>query len=200
LPKSARVAGLAALAAIVVVSIVASVAAHPQRVPLFSSALHAEQLSEIEERLAAWNVPFTPVSDNLLVQAGRRGDLLLRLSLAGVPHAHIESSGDLLGKVGALTPQAVIDAQARDGLAGDIELALRGIDGILDAKIIVAPAKPAYFADETARDASASVRLRLQPGVHLSANAVDGIRSFVAASVAATASSDWPALEYGETR
>ncbi len=158
--------------------------AHPQRVLLFSSALHTEQLSEIEERLAGWNVPFTPVSDNVLVQANRRGDLLLRLSLAGVPHAHVESSGDLFGKVGALTPQEVIDAQARDGLAGDIELALRGIDGIADAKIIIAPAKPAYFADETARDASASVRLRLQPGAHLSSNAVDGIRSFVAASVA----------------
>jgi flagellar M-ring protein FliF len=184
LPKRARLAGVSALAAIVAVSVIAAIAAHPQRVPLFSSALHAEQLSEIEERLAGWNVPFTPVSDNILVQATRRGDLLLRLSLAGVPHAHIESSGDLLGKVGALTPQSVIDAQARDGLAGDIELALRGIDGVADAKIIIAPAKPAYFADETARDASASVRLRLQSGAHLSSNAVDGIRSFVAASVA----------------
>jgi flagellar biosynthesis/type III secretory pathway M-ring protein FliF/YscJ len=183
-PKSARLAGLAALAGIVVVSIVLAAAAHPQRVPLFSSSLHAEQLSEIEERLAGWNVPFTPVSDNILVQSGRRGDLLLRLSLAGVPHAHVESSGDLMSKVGALTPQAVIDAQARDGLAGDIELALRGIDGVADAKIIIAPAKPAYFADETSRDASASVRLRLQPDAHLSSNAVDGIRAFVAASVA----------------
>jgi flagellar M-ring protein FliF len=175
---------LSVLALVVVISVVAAIAGHPQRIPLFSSALHAEQLSEIQERLAGWNVPFTPGGDNIFVPANRRNDLLLRLSLAGVPHAHVESSGDLLGKVGALTPQAVIDAQARDGLAGDIELALRGIDGIADAKIIVAPAKPAYFADETARDASASVRLRLQPGAHLSPNAVDGIRSFVAASVA----------------
>jgi len=183
LPKSARVTVFSALAVIIAVSVIAAVAAHPQRVALFSSALHAEQLSEVEERLAGWNVPFTPVSDNVLVQASRRGDLLLRLSLAGVPHAHIESSDDLLAKVGALTPQSVIDAQARDGLAGDIELALRGIDGVADAKVIIAPAKPAYFADEIPRDASASVRLRLQPGARLSSNAVDGLRSFVAASV-----------------
>ncbi len=184
LPKGARLAALALLGAVVAISVITAIATHPQRVPLFSSALHPEQQSEIEERLAGWNVPFTPVSDNVLVASGRRGDLLLRLSLAGVPHAHVESSDDLLSKVGALTPQSVIDAQARDGLAGDIELALRGIDGIADAKIIVAPAKPAYFADETAHDASASVRLRLQPGARLSPNAVDGIRSFVAASVA----------------
>lgn len=183
-PRSVRLASLSVPAAIVIVSIIIAAAAHPQRVPLFSSALHAEQLSEVEERLAGWNVPFTPVSDNVLVQANRRGDLLLRLSLAGVPHAHVESSGDLLSKIGALTPQEVIDAQTRAGLADDIQLALRGIDGVADAKIIVAPAKPAYFADETARDASASVRLRLQPGTRLSSNAVDGIRAFVAASVA----------------
>lgn len=183
-PKGARLAALSLLGAVIVITVVAAVATHPQRVPLFSSALHPEQLGEIEERLAGWNVPFTPVSDNVLVQAARRGDLLLRLSLSGVPHAHVDTSGDLLDKVGALTPQSVIDAQARDGLAGDIELALRGIDGVSDAKIIVAPAKTAYFADETAHDASASVRLRLQPGAHLSSNAVDGIRSFVAASVA----------------
>jgi len=182
-PKNARIAGSFLLTCAVALSIVAAMLAHPQRVLLFSTALHAEQLSEVEERLASWNVQFTPVADNVFVQPNRRSDLLLRLSLAGVPHAHVESSGDVLDKIGALTPQAVIDAQTRDGLAGDIELGLRGIDGVQDAKIIVAPAKPAYFADETAREASASVRLRLQPGAQLSSNAIDGIRSFVAASV-----------------
>ncbi len=103
--------------------------------------------------------------------------------MAGVPHAHIDASADVLGKLGALTPQAVIDAQARDGLAGDIELGLRGIQGVEDARVIVAPAKPAYFADDGSRDASASVRLQLAPNSRLSADAVNGIRSFVAASV-----------------
>ena len=183
LPRAARaVAGFGAACAIVL-SVVGTMLAHPQRVALFSSSLHAEQLTEVEERLASWNVPFAPSGDNVLIDGKRRSDLLLRLSLAGVPHTHVEGSGDVLSKIGALTPQAVIDAQTRDGLAGDIELGLRGIDGVQDAKIIVAPAKPADFADETARDASASVRLRLLPGAHLGADAVDGIRSFVAASV-----------------
>jgi len=182
-PGGARIACGFAVTCVLALSIAAAIVAHPQRVLLFSTALRAEQLSEVEERLASWNVPFTPVADNIFVQPNRRSDLLLRLSLAGVPHVHVESSGDVLSKIGALTPQAVIDAQTRDGLAGDIELGLRGIDGVQDAKIIVAPAKPAYFADETAREASASVRLRLQPGAQLSSNAIDGIRSFVAASV-----------------
>jgi flagellar biosynthesis/type III secretory pathway M-ring protein FliF/YscJ len=183
LPANIRTIVVASAAGLVFVSLLLGVVAHPQRTPLFASALHPEQLAEVEERLAGWNVPFTPSADNVLVAGRRRNDLLLRLSMAGVPHAHVDGSTDILDKLGALTPQAVIDAQTRDGLAGDIELGLRGIEGVQDARVIIAPAKPGYFADESSRDASASVRLRLDPGAHLSADAVSGIRSFVGASV-----------------
>jgi flagellar biosynthesis/type III secretory pathway M-ring protein FliF/YscJ len=170
-------------AAAIFITLLASLLLHPQRSALFAVPLHPEQLSEVEERLASWNVAFTPVSDNVLVDGRRRSDLLLKLSLAGVPHAHVDASGDVLSKLGALTPQAVIDAQTRDGLAGDIELSLRGIDGVQDARVIIAPAKQGYFADDTSRDASASVRLRLVPGARLAPDAVAGIRAFVSASV-----------------
>lgn len=183
MPANVRTIAAAAAAGILVLSLLAGLLAHPQRTALFAGALHPEQLTEVQERLASWNVAFTPTGDNVLVESRRRNDLLLRLSLAGVPHAHIDASTDVLGKLGALTPQAVIDAQTRDGLAGDIELGLRGIDGVQDARVIIAPAKQGYFADDASRDASASVRLRLLPGARLSADAVTGIRSFVAASV-----------------
>ena len=78
----------------------------------------------MQEQLAAWSVPFSPSVDNVTVDASRRNDLLLRLSLAGIPHAHVETTGEALANVGVLTPQAVIDAQTRSGLAGDIEIAL----------------------------------------------------------------------------
>ena len=183
LPAKLRAIAIAAAGGLAVLSLIVGLIVHPQRTELFAGALHPEQLTEVEERLASWNVPFTPSADNVLVETRRRNDLLLRLSLAGVPHAHIDGSTDVLGKIGALTPQAVIDAQTRDGLAGDIELGLRGIDGIEDARVIIAPAKQAYFADEQSQNASASVRVRLTPGSHLSTDAVNGIRSFVAASV-----------------
>jgi flagellar M-ring protein FliF len=155
----------------------------PERVALFAEPLHSEQITEVEEQLAGWNVPYTLRDGNVAVESKRRNDILLRLSMVGVPHAHIDGSNDVLAKLGALTPQSVIDAQTRDALAGDIELALRGVEGVQDARIIIAPAKEAYFADDISRDASASVRLRLVPGAALSARAVSGIRAFVAASV-----------------
>jgi flagellar M-ring protein FliF len=184
LPKAIRLGMAVAVACVAVVAIVGGMLSHPARTPLFAAALHPEQLAEVEERLAGWNVPFVPASDNVIVENSRRNDLLLRLSLAGVPHAHLETTGEALAGVGVLTPQAVIDAQARSGLAGDIEAGLRGIEGIDDARVIVAPAKVAEFADQSARDASASVRLRMREGARLSAATVSGVRAFVAASVA----------------
>ncbi|HVS45708.1 MAG TPA: flagellar M-ring protein FliF C-terminal domain-containing protein [Verrucomicrobiae bacterium] len=182
-PAIRRVLAIA-LAGLVVASIAGVAIAQRPRGALFATPLHPEQLTEVEERLADWNVPFTPTADNLIVDARRRGDLLLRLSLADVPHAHVATSDQTLASIGALTPQSVIDAQTRAGLAGDIEVALRGIDGVDDAQVIVAPAKAADFADETPAQASASVRLRLRDGTALSADAVQGIRQFVGASVA----------------
>jgi flagellar M-ring protein FliF len=184
LPASTRIVAVVVFGLLAAFAIVATILGHPDRQPLFANPLHAEQLNEVQEQLAAWSVPFSPSADNVVVDASRRGDLLLRLSLAGIPHAHVETTGEALANVGVLTPQAVIDAQTRSGLAGDIEVALRSVDGIDDAHVIVAPAQSAEFADQSARPATASVRLQLHPGATLSRDGVDGIRRFVAASVA----------------
>jgi|GEM_PF-411739 flagellar M-ring protein FliF len=173
----------AGMLAAVAIAAAAAVFLRDDRVPLFSSPLHPEQVREVETRLAAWNVAFSPTGDNVRVERRRRSDLLLRLSLSGVPHPHVAGSAETFANVGALTPEAVLDAQARDGLAGDLELALRGIAGITDARVIIAPAKAGVYADESVHDASASVRLALLPGARLSADAIAGIRAFVAAGV-----------------
>lgn len=183
LPRAVRlIASVSAL--VVAIGVVTSaLLVHPTRTPLFPAPLHPEQLAEVEEHLAAWNVPFIPTADNVSVDAGRRNDLLLRLSLAGVPLPHLSSTGEALASIGVLTPQAVVEAQTRAGLAGDIEAGLRGIENVDDARVIVAPAKAPEFADQSSQAASASVRLRLRAGATLAHATVDGIRAFVAASV-----------------
>ncbi len=164
-------------------AVVVGVLVRPVQTALFATALHPEQLEEVEERLAGWNVAFTPSQDNVLVEARQRNGLLLRLSLAGVPHAHLTGEDEALANVGALTPQSVIDAQALDGRADDIAASLRDVAGVQDARVIIAPAKSGEFAGENGSAATASVRLRLVPGVRLSAQSVAGIRDFVAAAV-----------------
>ncbi len=183
LPFRTRVAATIAVAFVIVLAAVFASITHDNRVPLFATALHPDQLLEVQERLAEWNIPFSPSADNVGVDGKRRSELLLRLSLGGVPHAHLDTSNEMLSKVSALTPQSIIDEQTRSGLAADLQLALRGIEGVQDASIIIAPGKPAMFADEQSHEGSASVRLRVHPGVHLPPSAIAGIRSFVAAGV-----------------
>ncbi len=157
------------------------------RVPLFAAPLSSDALAEVAERLSEWNVPFVPTQTNVRVDPQRRGDLLLRLSLAGVPHGHLASTAEALAKAGPLTPQMVLEAQQRDGLAGDVASGLRGLPGVADARVIIAPAERGTFADDPSHGATAAVRLALAPGATLPAATVDGIRHYVAGAVAGLA-------------
>ncbi len=155
----------------------------PRTVALFATPLESEQLSQVDAQLAAWNVPHLSTVDNIEVDNSARNTLLLRLSLAGLPHEHIATSAETLAKASALTPDALLEEQSRTGLAGDIALALRRMDGISEANVVIAPARQGTFTDEDSSAASASVRLALRPGVVLSAAAIAGIRSFVSSAV-----------------
>ena len=183
LPARSKALAAGLLVAAIAAAGIAYALGRDARVPLFVEPLRAEQVSEVVERLAAWNVPFVALADNVRVDASRRNDLLLRLSLAGVPHAHVVSSAEALEKAGPLTPQAVLDAEQRAGLAGDLELALRGVAGIEDARVILAPGRPATFADEPPTPTSASVRLTLRSGAAPPRDLLAGVRTFVASAV-----------------
>lgn len=82
----ARLVGLAAAVVLVAVGVVGFAASRDTRVPLFATPLRADQLAEVEQRLAAWNVPHAVSSDNVRVDRGKRGELLLRLEIG---RAHV---------------------------------------------------------------------------------------------------------------
>jgi flagellar biosynthesis/type III secretory pathway M-ring protein FliF/YscJ len=173
--------------AIVVAFALVTVSQRDARVALFAAPLRPEQVSEVVERLAEWNVAFVAGAENVEVGARRRNELLLRLSLAGVPHAHRPSTSETLARVNPLTPQSLLDAQQRDGLAGDLATALRGIAGVDDAQVIIAPGRAAAFSDEASAAPSSAVRLRLKPGAQLGRQTIEGIRQFVADGVSGLA-------------
>jgi flagellar M-ring protein FliF len=183
LSPRARAIALGALAVAALAAAIAFAAARDARVTLFATPLRSDQLAEVEQRLAAWNVPYGPLADNVRVDPAKRSGLLLRLALAGVPHPHLAGSDETLAHVGALTPQTILEAQTRDALAADLALGLRGIDGVADARVVIAPASGGLYADEPRRDASASVRVTLAPGARLAARTVAGIAAFVAGGV-----------------
>src|SRR6204780_604462 len=86
------------------------------RVALFATPLYADQLTEVQTRLAGWGVPFAPLADNVRVDPRKRAELLLKLSLAGVPHRHLATSDETFAHVNAPTPQSILEAQTRDAL------------------------------------------------------------------------------------
>ena len=153
------------------------------RTALFANPLQPDQVAEVDAQLSAWNVAFVPSPDNLRVDARMRGELLARLAAAGVPHAHVAGTNEALESIGALTPQAVLDARARTGLEGDLEKGLRGIGGIAEARVILAPARTGIFADEPSTEASAGVRITAAPGTVVGAATVAAVKAFVAAAI-----------------
>jgi flagellar M-ring protein FliF len=173
-------AGAAAAIAIVALAIFLG---RDTRVALFANPLFPDQLAEVDAQLSAWNVAFTPVHDNVRVDAKHRSELLARLALSGVPHAHVAGTAEALASVGTLTPQAILDAQARAGLEGDLEKGLRGLGGIADARVIIAPAHGGIFADDSPSPATASVRVNAQPGGVLTESTLAAVRAFVASGV-----------------
>ena len=181
-PRS-RLAMVTAICLLAAGGVAGFVTARDVRVALFATPLHADQLAEVEARLAAWSVPYAAGSDNVRVDPGRRSGLLLRLALAGVPRPHLAGSAEALAHVGALTPQSVLEAQTRDALAADLALGLRGLDGVADARVVIAPSSGGIYADDTHRDASASVRIELASGARLGGRTVAGIKAFVAGGV-----------------
>jgi len=179
-----RRAGAAALAFAVLAALATgALLGRDTRVPLFAAGLRPDQVAEVVNRLAEWNVGFIVSADNVRVEPDRRNALLLKLALAGVPHAHLDSSAEALAKAGPLTPQSVLDAQALDGLAGDLAAGLRTLAGVADAQVIIAPARDGAFAGDPGSGATASVRLALVPGFVLGPQVLAGVRQFVAAGV-----------------
>lgn len=153
---------------------------------LFDVALHPTQATEIERALLLWNEPFSTDAQHtqIYVPASHRRDVLLRLTLAGLPHRYVPTTADVLEQPpNAFAPQAFMDDQRRAGIEGDLVFGLRRMTGISDATVVIAPADVDPLADDVSRaPASASVQLLMQPGVTLTQTQIGGIKRFVAAS------------------
>src|SRR6202165_5554028 len=140
---------------------------------LFSVPLRAPQTAEVERALTIWNEPFAGNAQHseISVPAARRRDVLLRLTLAGLPHGYVPTSADVLDdSSNMLLSPAAIDDRRRAGIAGDLVAGLRRTDGIVDAMVVIAPASANPFDEGLSRnEASATAQ-------------VAGIARFVAAS------------------
>jgi len=164
----------------------AAVAAFTMRdssVPLYAAPLSQAQIAEVGDRLAGWGIPFRVTADNVAVPAATRQATLLRLSAAGVPHRPLPTSLETLADAGPLLPDRVLEARQRAGLEGEVAQSLRTLDGVADARVIIAPGRNGTFVDEAPTPTTASVRISLRAGAHLDGARARAVRAFVAAAV-----------------
>ncbi len=182
--RRAPVAALAAAVAALVIA--AAVLVHATAdVALFDSPLHSDQIVEVAGALTLWGEPHNsaPGGDQIFVPSARREAVLLRLTLAGLPHAHVATSADeLAAPYNALAPSALVDDRRRIGIEGDLVAALRRITGVADASVFITPPSADISSLGEPAQASAAVQIVARPGASFSSAAVDGIRSLVAAA------------------
>jgi flagellar M-ring protein FliF len=153
---------------------------------LFDAPLHPSQAREVESALTLWNEAHSSDASGtqVYVPASRRRDVLLRLTLAGLPRPYVPTSADMLSEpISAMAPRTLLDDRRRIGIAGDLTVTLRRISGVADASVILTPAGDDPFAFGSPSLPSAAVQLVLEPGTHPEARTVDGIRRLVAAAV-----------------
>src|SRR5579864_5728326 len=179
-------AAVALASAIAVAAAIAGIGRVEADAPLFDTALAPAQVTEVENALTLWGESFhaNAQGTQISVPASRRRDVLLRLTLAGLPRRYVPTSADVLDdRSNALTPQSVIDDRRRSGIEGDLVAGLRRIAGVADAAVVLPPAQSDPLEDpDRAEPPSAAVQLIMQPGETLSAEAVAGIRRFVASA------------------
>jgi len=83
-----RAIALFVTAGLIAAVAIAAILERDTRVALFAVPQRPDQVAEVADRLAQWNVAFVETVDNVRVEAAKRNDLLLRLALVGVPHSH----------------------------------------------------------------------------------------------------------------
>jgi flagellar M-ring protein FliF len=154
-------------------------------VPLYSVALRPAQAIEVERALTLWNEPYSAdaAHTQVFVPHARRRDVLLRLTLAGLPHGYVPTTSDVLEESqSAFLPQTAIDDRRRAGIQGDLTASLRRIKNVADASVVIAPAADNGLALDVQRPLpSASVQVVMQYGTALSGAQLAGVRRFVAA-------------------
>ena len=154
--------------------------------PLFAAPLHPSQTLEVERALTIWNEPFMADAQHtqLFVPALHRRDVLLRLTLAGLPHRFVPTTSEVLEQQeSAFAPQSSVDDRRRAGIEGDLVAGLRRSNGVADATVVIAPAvADPLLGDDARAPASASVQLVMQSGAVLSPSAISGMKRFVAAA------------------
>ncbi|HJU19961.1 MAG TPA: flagellar basal-body MS-ring/collar protein FliF [Stellaceae bacterium] len=147
------------------------------------AGLSAEEGGRALAELQKLNIPYriTEGGRVILVPSAEVGRARLQLAVHGVPKEDGQEWGLLDNEKLGMSP-FVEQVDYVRALESGLSRTLRQVDGVISAQVKLALPKETDFLANSPRP-SASVMLRLRPGLQLTAAQVDGIAGLVAASV-----------------
>lgn len=154
----------------------------PSKKLLFGN-LRERDAAEITQALTEWKVPYQIVDGGAAIEvpADAVYDTRMKLVASGIPkggHAGFELFDD--ADFGVTEFAQRVNYQR--ALQGEIERTISRLPGVAEVRVHLTIRKPGLFVGDQ-ESSKASVALTLQPGIQLSAQQIDGVRSLVAASV-----------------
>lgn len=174
---------LVAAAAVVAIAIAVALWSWGSAYSVLYAGLSAEEGGRAIGELQKLNIPYRTGESGrvILVPSDDLGRARLELALRGVP----KRDGDqwaLLDNESLGASPFVEQVHYNRAVEGALSRTIRGVDGVVSATVTLALPKNSDFLGDAPKP-SASVMIRLMPGLQLSAAQVDGIAGMVAASV-----------------
>ena len=150
-------------------------------VPLYETPLTETDVRQISEKLTEFGTKYSTSEGgkDILVAPSERSGIRRRLAQYGRPLRKLS-----IPEQGGLTPQTPkqIDANNLQLLQVDLTESVRQINGVADAYVKVVMPKDDSFSTEKA-PSTATVMLKLQPGITLTASQIKGVVHLIAFSV-----------------
>lgn len=150
-------------------------------IPLYETPLTETDVRQISEKLTEFGTKYSTSEGgkDILVAPSERSGIRMRLAQYGLPLRKLS-----IPEQGGLTPQTPkqIDNTNLQLLQVDLTESVRQINGVADAYVKVVMPKDDSFSTEKA-PSTATVMLKLQPGVTLTPSQVKGVVHLIAFSV-----------------
>lgn len=151
-------------------------------VSLYDTPLSQTDVKQITDKLTEMNIPYktSEGAKEIMVPPSVRNRAKMQLAQYGLPLRKLATGKDD-NAMAPKTPKQLEDAKIAS-LEADLTESVRQIEGVADAYVKIVIPKDDFFAEEK-NPTTASVMVRLQPGIRLTVPQVKGLVHLIAFSV-----------------
>lgn len=153
-------------------------------VPLYSDVSRAE-IGRIKEQLDSQGVPsqIAPGGTSILVPRERVDDLLVTLAAEGFPNSGTIDYSFFAENAGFGTTDNEFNMIKLDTMQTELANLIKGFEGVRDASVMITLPTQSVFLSNSTEQASAAIRLTIDPGHQFTEQQITGLYHLVAKSI-----------------